>query len=344
MTAMAPSTATAQLTVSGLRVAFPTLDGFFLAVAGVSLSIAEGEVFGLVGESGSGKSVTCRAILGLVPPPGAVVGGTIHLGQHDLLTMPPRELRRARRHELGVVFQDPFNSLNPVFTIGQQLMEVLRRNLHLRPREARQRAVSLLGEVGIPAPGRRMRAYPHELSGGMRQRVALALALAPEPRLLIADEPTTALDVTIQDQILHLLLHIRREQGMAILLVSHDMGVIAQTCDTVAVMYAGHVVELGPAAELFAHPRHPYTRALLDAVPEIRAEGARGIRPVPGQPPDPRALPPGCPFAPRCSFSRAECAGVSMDLLPVAPSHGTACPLVDASAAEATPLSHGSGP
>jgi len=215
------------LSVTGLRVAFPTPKAIFLAVAGVDLSVNRGEIFGLVGESGSGKSITCRAILGLVPSPGAVVAGTIRFAGCEVGALSPREVRHVRAQELGVVFQDPFNSLNPVFTIGQQLMEVLRRNLHLRRREARQRSIELLSQVGIPAPEKRMDIYPHQLSGGMRQRVALALALAPRPRLLIADEPTTALDVTVQDQILQLLLEIRRDTGMAIMLVSHDMGVIA---------------------------------------------------------------------------------------------------------------------
>lgn len=321
-----------RLSITELRVAFPTENGFFLAVAGVSLSVDEGEVFGLVGESGSGKSVSCRAVIGLVPPPGVVVGGTIKLAGRDLLRLSPRALRAARAHELGVVFQDPFNSLNPLYTVGQQLMEVMCRNLHLPRREARQQSVQLLSRVGIPAPDRRMNAYPYELSGGMRQRVALALALAPAPQVLIADEPTTALDVTVQDQVLHLLLDIRNETGMSILLVSHDMGVIAQTCDTVAVMYAGHIVEIAAASELFARPHHPYTRALLDAVPDVRVDTAATVRAIPGQPPDLRTLPTGCPFAPRCSFARAGCASVSMELLAVGPSHSTACPFIDASA------------
>lgn len=322
------------LTLSGLRVAFPTFSGVVFAVAGVSLSLREGEVLGLVGESGSGKSVTCRAILGLVPPPGDVVAGTVHLGTRNLRTLRPRELRRVRAREMGVVFQDPFNSLNPVFTVGQQLREVLRRNLGLRRGEAHRRSVDLLSRVGIAAPEKRMDAYPNELSGGMRQRVAIALALAPQPRLLIADEPTTALDVTVQDQILHLLLDLRRDSGMAILLVSHDMGVIAQTCDTVAVMYAGYIVETAAAADLFVGAKHPYTRALLDAVPSVRSSvTGRSLSAIPGNPPDLRSLQPGCPFAPRCSFVRESCADVPMVLVPEGQGHSTACPFVDASTA-----------
>lgn len=327
------------LSVTGLRVAFPAPKAFFLAVAGVDLSVNGGEIFGLVGESGSGKSITCRAILGLVPSPGAVVAGNISFAGRDVGTLSSRELRHVRAHELGVVFQDPFNSLNPVFTVGQQLMEVMRRNLRLRRREARRRSIELLLQVGMPAAEKRMDIYPHELSGGMRQRVALALALAPRPRLLIADEPTTALDVTVQDQILQLLLEIRRDTGMAMMLVSHDMGVIAQTCDTVAVMYAGHIVEIAPAADLFARPRHPYTRALLDAVPKVRTGAAARVRAIAGQPPDLRALPPGCPFAPRCTFAGVACASVGMELLTIRPAHSTACPFVDGSAAMRPPLS-----
>lgn len=321
-----------RLSITDLGVAFPTPNGFFLAVAGLTLSINDGEVFGLVGESGSGKSVSCRAIIGLVPPPGAVIAGRINFAGRDLRTLPRRELRRVRAHEIGVVFQDPFNSLNPVYTVGQQLMEVMRHTLHLRRRKAQQQSIELLSRVGIPGAAKRMNAYPHELSGGMRQRVSLALALAPQPRLLVADEPTTALDVTVQDQILHLLLDIRNETGLSILLVSHDMGVIAQTCDTVAVMYAGRIVEIATATDLFARPRHPYTRALLDAVPDVRLNAASTVRAIPGQPPDLRALPTGCPFAPRCPFARADCAGVSMELLAIEASHSSACPFVDASA------------
>ncbi len=319
------------LSVSNLRVAFPTHEGLFFATHGVDLDVHVSEVVGLVGESGSGKSVTCRAIFDLVPAPGEVVTGKIELGGRDLRSLSPRALRHLRARDIGVVFQDPFNSLNPVFSIGQQLVEVLRRNLGLGRRDARARAVALLSQVGIPAPERRMDSYPGQLSGGMQQRVALALALAPNPALLIADEPTTALDVTVQDQILHLLLEIRRDTGMSILIVSHDMGVIAQTCDTVAVMYAGHIVEVAPVLDLFALPSHPYTRALLDAVPDVRLGAANRLAAIPGQPPDLRLLPEGCPFSPRCMFASDRCASVSMELLKLTDSHTTACPFIDAS-------------
>jgi oligopeptide/dipeptide ABC transporter ATP-binding protein len=320
-------TGTPLLEVRGLDVGFPTVSGVAVVVRGVSLTVGRGEIVGLVGESGSGKSVTCRAILGLVPEPGAVLRGEILLDGKDLARSSERELRRSRGMDVAMVFQDPMSSLNPVFTVGHQIAEVLTTRRGLSRTDARARAVELLDRVGIPSPERRTKAYPHELSGGMRQRVMIALALAGAPRLLLADEPTTALDVTIQDQILFLLADIRRETGMSMILVSHDMGVIAQTCDTVAVMYAGCLVEVAPALELFARPQHPYTRALLEAIPRLDMDVARGaLRPIAGQPPDMRELSGGCPFAPRCAYARAACADVTMELLPVGPDHRSACP------------------
>jgi oligopeptide/dipeptide ABC transporter ATP-binding protein len=317
------------LEVRGLHVGFPTLSGVAVVVRNLSLAVGTGEIVGLVGESGSGKSVTCRAILGLVPEPGAVLRGEIRLEGRDLTRVSGRELRRVRGNEVAMVFQDPMSSLNPVFTVGHQITEVLTKRRGLPRRRAHERAVELLDRVGIPSPARRMKAYPHELSGGMRQRVMLAIALSGEPKLLLADEPTTALDVTIQDQMLFLLADIRRETGMSIVLVSHDMGVIAQACDTVAVMYAGYLVEVAPVRELFARPQHPYTRALLEAIPRIGAGVARGeLRPIAGQPPDVRELDGGCPFAPRCAFAREACAGVTMELEPAGPGHVSACPFV----------------
>jgi oligopeptide/dipeptide ABC transporter ATP-binding protein len=317
------------LQVRGLTVGFPTLSGIALAVRNLSLDVRRGEIVGLVGESGSGKSVTCRAILGLVPEPGAILGGGVLLDERDLTKSAPRELRRVRGSDVAMIFQDPVSSLNPVFTVGHQIAEVLRQRRSLSRSQGRARALELLHRVGIPSPERRLRSYPHELSGGMRQRVMIAMALSGEPRLLLADEPTTALDVTIQDQILFLLADIRRETGMAIILVSHDLGVIAQACDTVAVMYAGYLVEVAPAAELFARPQHPYTRVLLDAIPRLDAGVSRGeLRAIAGQPPDLRELPAGCPFAPRCPHARAECRAVSMELVDVGPEHLSACPFV----------------
>ena len=325
----APTAAPARalLTVRGLSVGFPTQAGLLLAVHDIDLAVASGEVVGLVGESGSGKSMTCRAIMDLVPPPGAILSGQIELAGRDLLSLPPRERRRVRGREVAMVFQDPLSSLNPVFTVGHQIEEVLLRRVGMPRRRARTRAVELLDRVGIPSPAKRLRAYSHELSGGMRQRIMIALALAAEPRLLLADEPTTSLDVTIQDQILHLLLDLRSETGMSIVLVSHDMGVIAQTCDRVAVMYAGYIVEAGTVGEIFARPRHPYTRALLEAIPRLETGRHAGeLRAIPGQPPDLARLEGGCPFRPRCPAARAECAAVPMDLLQVAPGHVSACP------------------
>ncbi|MFN8224817.1 MAG: ABC transporter ATP-binding protein [Gaiellales bacterium] len=322
-----PVTPAPLLDVRGLTVGFPTMRGVARVVDDVSLQVAEGEIVGLVGESGSGKSVTCRALLGLVPEPGAVMAGEVVFEGRDLLALDARELRAVRGGGLAMVFQDPMSSLNPVLTIGRQLTETLTQRTGLAAREARSRGIELLDRVGIPAPERRMRSYPHELSGGMRQRVMIALALAGEPRLLLADEATTALDVTIQDQILLLLREIRDQTGMAIVLVSHDMGVIAQTCDRVAVMYAGRIVEVAPARELFADPRHPYAKALLEAIPRIDDQRRRGeLDTIPGQPPDVRDLGGGCPFQARCRFVQEACADVPMTLESAGPGRTTACP------------------
>jgi oligopeptide/dipeptide ABC transporter ATP-binding protein len=317
------------LDLRGLTVGFPTLSGVARVVDDVSLEVGAGEIVGLVGESGSGKSITCRAVLGLVPEPGAVLGGEALLEGRDLLRLRDKDLRRVRGREVAMVFQDPMSSLNPVFTVGHQMTEALTRQRGLSRREARERAIGLLDQVGIPSAAKRLKAYPQELSGGMRQRVMIALAISGQPRLLLADEPTTALDVTIQDQILVLLRQIRDDTGMSIVLVSHDMGLIAQTCDRVAVMYAGRILEVGPAAGLFAQPEHPYTQALLSAIPRIEGGVTRGeLRAIPGQPPDVRELPDGCPFAPRCPHARDGCRLVSMELELVGPGHVTACPFV----------------
>jgi oligopeptide/dipeptide ABC transporter ATP-binding protein len=313
------------LEVRDLRVVFPTRTGLVFAADRVSFDVGHGEVLGLVGESGSGKSATCRAILGLVPPPGEILSGSVTLEGRDLRRASARELRAVRGRDVAMVFQDPLSALDPVFTIGDQLFEVLTRRLGLSRRQAAARAVELLDHVGIPSPKSRLGAYSHELSGGMRQRIMIALALAGEPRLLLADEPTTSLDVTIQDQILHLLLELRRETGMAMVLVSHDMGVIAQTCDRVAVMYAGRLFEVGPVGSVFARPQHPYTRALLAAIPSLEGRGSR-LRPIGGQPPDLARLPAGCPFAPRCEHVRSGCESISVELAGIEPEHATACP------------------
>ncbi len=314
------------LTIEGLRIGFPSLEGIALAANDAHLTVGEGEVLGLVGESGSGKSVTCRAIVGMVPHPGAVLGGSINYDGRNVLEFSRAEMRQLRAREIAMIFQDPASALNPVFTVGGQISEVLRLNAGLSRAAARSRSIELLERVGIPAPDRRMSAYPHELSGGMRQRVMIAMALAGEPRLLLADEPTTALDVTIQDQVLRLLEDLRRERDMSMILVSHDMGVIGTAADRVAVMYAGRIVEVAPVDVLFRRPDHPYTRALIDAMPQLVPEGRSALRTIPGQPPDLLKLGSGCPFAPRCPLARHECSEVSMELTPVSAAQFSACP------------------
>ena len=314
------------LSIEGLRIGFPSLEGIVLAANDARLTVGPGEVLGLVGESGSGKSVTCRAIVGMVPHPGAVLGGRIDYAGRNVLEFSRAEMRELRAREIAMIFQDPASALNPVFTIGHQISEVLRLNAGLGRAAARARSIELLERVGIPAPGRRMSAFPHEMSGGMRQRVMIAMALAGEPRLLLADEPTTALDVTIQDQVLQLLEDLRRERNMSMILVSHDMGVIGTAADRVAVMYAGRIVEVAPTEVLFSSPDHPYTRALIDAMPQLLGEDRTDLRTIPGQPPDLLKLPEGCPFAPRCPLARDDCAEVSMELTAVSPAQLSACP------------------
>jgi len=322
-----PEPAAPLLEVRNLHTAFAGAQGSVMAAAGVSFSLGEGETKGLVGESGSGKSVTLLSLLGLVPEPGCVVDGEVLWQGRDLLQLPADELRAIRGREVAMIFQDPTSCLNPVYTVGEQIAETLRVKLGMGGRTARERAAELLDHVGIPAARQRLRSYPHELSGGMRQRVMIAIAIACRPRLLLADEPTTALDVTIQDQILALLAELQHEFGMAMVLVSHDLGVVAQNCDSVAVMYAGYVVEDAPAATLFRTPRHPYTKALLRALPTIRRTGARGRLPqISGQTPDLAQLPAGCPFRPRCPSSRDACADVTMELLQAGPQQLCACP------------------
>ena len=314
------------LTIEGLRIGFPSLEGVVLAANDAHLTVGQGEVLGLVGESGSGKSVTCRAIVGMVPHPGAVLGGRIDYDGRDVLEFSRSEMRQLRAREIAMIFQDPASALNPVFTVGHQIAEVLRLNAGLGRSAARSRSIELLERVGIPAPDRRMSAHPHELSGGMRQRVMIAMALAGEPRLLLADEPTTALDVTIQDQVLRLLEDLRRERNMSMILVSHDMGVIGTAADRVAVMYAGRIVEVAPTDVLFSRPDHPYTRALIDAMPQLVPGERSALRTIPGQPPDLLELGAGCPFASRCPMARDECSDVSMELTPVSAAQLSACP------------------
>jgi len=316
------------LEVEGLTVAFPARNGMVLAANDVSLSVMPGRTLGLVGESGCGKSVTLRALLDLVPDPGEIIDGRIHWdGQHLGADRPG--WHRLRGTEISMVFQDPSSSLNPVLSIGDQLTETLRLRAGMSRREAGKRAVELLDRVGIPSAAARLHAYPHQLSGGMRQRVMIAIAIATGPRLLLADEPTTALDVTIQDQILWLLATIQQQSGMAMILVSHDVGVISRNADDIAVMYAGRIVESGTARDVITSPRHPYTRALLGAIPRMDpASARRRLVPIIGQPPDLSALPPGCPFVPRCPYRREGCESVTMELDVASPGHGSACPFV----------------
>ena len=313
--------------VRELTTAFPTPRGPAMAVNGVTFTLAEGETKGIVGESGSGKSITLRSLLGLIPDPGRVIDGQVLWRGDDLLAMSETELRAIRGAEISMIFQDPTSCLNPVYTIGAQIAETLRVKLNMTRGDAHDRAIELLDHVGIPAAKERFKAYPHELSGGMRQRVMIAIAIACKPRLLLADEPTTALDVTIQDQILTLLAELQVEFGMAMLLVSHDFGVVAQNCESVIVMYAGHIVEEAPIEVLFRTPRHPYTSGLLAALPSLEDPGRRGkLAQIGGQPPDLAQLADGCPFQPRCGGAREECSAVSMELERIGPGHRSACP------------------
>ena len=316
------------LEIEALRVEFPGEDGPLVAVRGVDLAIEQGEIVGLVGESGSGKSLTCRAVMQMVPEPGAISSGAIRFDGQDVLSLNKSRLRDLRAHSVGMIYQNPFGSLNPVTRVGAQIAETLRVNRGLGRDAAKKEAVALLDRVGIEDPERRCRAYPHELSGGMCQRVMIAIATASSPRLMLADEPTTALDVTTQAQILKLLGQMRAEEGMAMLLVSHDFGVIAQACDRVAVMYGGHIVETGPVETIYHEPEHPYTRALLNSVPELDSAGnVRRRAALAGHPPELSDVIPGCVFAPRCEHARPECEAVSMKLRGLSPDHATACPV-----------------
>jgi peptide/nickel transport system ATP-binding protein len=322
------------LAVHDLCVEFPTRHGALRALDGVTLEIARGEILGVVGESGAGKSLTGAAVIGLLEPPGRIAGGEIHFDGRRIDTLDAESLRRLRGRRIGAVFQDPLTALNPLLSIGRQLIETLTTHLPLSPGQARERAVALLAETGLPAPAQRIGHYPHQLSGGMRQRVVLALALAAEPDLLIADEPTTALDVSIQAQIIALLRRLSRDHGTAVMLVTHDMGVIAEACDRVAVMYAGRVVETGPVAEVIHRPAHPYTRGLMASIPSLEAE-LEHLPMIDGTMPRPGAVPAGCAFHPRCPRAQARCSVERPTLQPARASHA-ACwfPCEDALAVE----------
>jgi oligopeptide/dipeptide ABC transporter ATP-binding protein len=313
------------LSVESLRVEFATDTGPLTAVDGIDLAIERGRTLALVGESGCGKSMTALAIMGLVPqPPGRVAAGHIRFDGTELTALSPAERRGYRGNKIAMIFQEPMTSLNPAFTIGDQIGEGLMRHRGLSPRDARAAAVELLRRVHVPAPERRAGDYPHRLSGGMRQRAMIAMALACSPALLIADEPTTALDVTIQAQILDLLREVRETTGTAILLITHDLGVVAETADEVAVMYAGRIVERAPVAELFANPQHPYTIGLLGAVPRLSGGRAR-LATIAGNVPDPLHLPAGCRFEPRCPFAEPACRATDPKLRELAAGHRAAC-------------------
>jgi peptide/nickel transport system ATP-binding protein len=294
------------LAVSRLRIEFPTRHGTLTAVHDISFDIAPGEVLGVVGESGAGKSLTGAAVIGLLDPPGRIAAGEIRLAGRRIDNLPYETMRRIRGREIGAVFQDPLTSLNPLYTIGRQLTETIRTHLPLSAQAAQERAVALLEEVGIPGAARRIDHYPHQFSGGMRQRVVIALALAANPRLIIADEPTTALDVSVQSQIIQLLKRLCREHGTAVMLVTHDMGVIAETADRVAVMYAGRIVEIGPVADVIHRPAHPYTVGLMGSIPSIVEERER-LTQIDGTMPRLNQTPGGCAFHPRCPRAVERC-------------------------------------
>jgi peptide/nickel transport system ATP-binding protein len=294
------------LEVRNLRVEFPTRRGTLLALDDISFDISPGEVLGVVGESGAGKSLTGAAIIGLLEPPGRIAGGEILLEGQRIDNLPHEQMRAIRGRRIGAIFQDPLTSLNPLYTVGRQLIETIQTHLPVSEAEARQRAINLLKETGIPAAEQRIDQYPHQFSGGMRQRVVIALALAAEPKLIVADEPTTALDVSIQAQIISLLKRLCREHGAAVMLVTHDMGVIAETCDRVAVLYAGRVAEIGPVGEVIHHPSHPYTAGLMGSIPAMDEDRERLLQ-IDGAMPRLNAIPSGCAFNPRCPKVMPRC-------------------------------------
>jgi oligopeptide/dipeptide ABC transporter ATP-binding protein len=315
---------TALLSVRGLRTVFPTRRGPLAACDGVDLDIHAGEALGVVGESGSGKSVTFLSVLGLVRPPGRIEAGAIHFDGTDIARLPPAGLRRLRGRAMALAMQDALSALNPAFTIGTQIVEtILTHGLARSPSEARDQAVGLLRRVGIPSPERRLDDYPHQFSGGMRQRAMIAIALAGQPRLLVADEPTTALDVTIRAQVLDLIDELREETGLAVAMITHDLGVVAERCARVMVMYAGQVVETGPTAEVIAAPRHPYTRGLMASLPSLE-DPDRPLHAIPGQVPDLARVDAGCRFRNRCPLAIEACAA-PIALREVAPGRFSRC-------------------
>ena len=324
------------LEVNNLKTHFPTRSGLVRAVDGISFHLDQGELLGLVGESGCGKSMTALSVMRLVAPPGKIVDGQILFDGKDLLKLSDREMRELRGDDIAMIFQDPMTSLNPVFTVGEQIAEALRLHRKLSPKQAKQAAIEAMREVAIPDPARRASDYPHQLSGGMRQRVMIAMALACNPRLIIADEPTTALDVTIQAQILELLNELRVQRQLAVLLITHDLGVVAEVADRVAVMYTGRIVEESPVDELFARPKHPYTEGLLRSVPKLTAEHvvkSERLETIEGTVPRPTDLPPGCHFAPRCPHRMPRCTEEDIPLYELEGEVKVRCVLYDLAAA-----------
>ena len=314
------------LEIKDERLSFFTPAGEVKALNGVSFSMNQGDVLGIVGESGSGKSVTAYSIMGLTAYPGRLVGGTVWFNGHQIDKMTEKEFRKIRGNEVSIIFQDPMTSLNPVYTIGNQIVEVILLHTKKTKQEAWARAKELLELVGINEPEkRRLKQYPHELSGGMRQRVMIAIALACEPKLLIADEPTTALDVTIQAQILELMNDLRKKLGMSIIMITHDLGVVAQMCEKIAVMYAGHIVEYGTTDEIFYNPQHEYTKGLINSIPKLNAEEKERLVPIEGQPVDLLNPPAGCPFAPRCKSCMKVCLNKMPPKTELSDTHYTYC-------------------
>jgi peptide/nickel transport system ATP-binding protein len=321
------------LSVRDLVVQFPTRRGVLTAVDRISFDIAPGEVLGVVGESGAGKSMTGAAVIGLLEPPGRIAGGEILLKGERIDNLPPEAMRKIRGKRIGMVFQDPLTSLNPLYTVGEQLIETIQTHTSMTHSQARSRAIDLLTEVGIPAPDKRIDAFPHQFSGGMRQRVVLALALCAEPELVIADEPTTALDVSVQAQIITLLKNLCKDHGTAVMLITHDMGVIAETADRVAVMYAGRIAEIGPVQDVIKRARHPYTEGLMGSIPSLDATADRLVQ-IPGSMPRLTAIPQGCAFNPRCPKVFDRCRTERPEPLPVGGSE-VACWLYAESAEKA---------
>ena len=315
------------LRVEDLHVEFPGEDGVVHAVDGISYEVQAGRTLGIVGESGSGKTVSSLTTLGLTRRQGAQISGRILFEGRDLVTLPEDELRAIRGNDIAMIFQDPLSALHPLYRVGGQLMETVRAHNDVPKSQARERAIELLGLVGIPDPSRRVDSYPHEFSGGMRQRAMIAMALANEPKLLIADEPTTALDVTVQAQILALMERLQRELGMAILIITHDLGVVAEMADDIAVMYAGRIVETASAQDVFSKPEHPYTWGLLKSIPRLDSDRDEPLVPIPGQPPSLINPPSGCHFHPRCAYAEPDHARIDPKLEPVAgdPAHFVAC-------------------